>query len=151
MVEVTTATEAFDVTGDKPFAVASIMLGATFQDPSGGGDNSLGDPAMTMLVTPQQFRQTYTFLAPTDYVENYADVFLPDGTTVKVDGAAIGGTPTSIGGGGYSVVRVKLGEGNGGVLRLAEGFLGGNGSAGGIGAAGGKGKEQQSVEELRVA
>ncbi|MEO8901280.1 MAG: hypothetical protein ABI488_06225 [Polyangiaceae bacterium] len=67
----------FVVQGDQPFAVASFMVGGTLQMPGTDPTNSQGDPSMTMEVAPKQFRQQYTFLAPVDYQENFADVVFP--------------------------------------------------------------------------
>ena len=47
----------FIVEGDQPFAVASFMVGGTLQMPGTDATTSQGDPAMTMMVTPEQFRQ----------------------------------------------------------------------------------------------
>ncbi len=95
----------FVVNSDQPFAVASIMLGGTVQDPIG---KILGDPSITMYVTPEQFRKQYTFLAPTNYLENYADVLLPQGATATLDGTPLAGTPEPIGMSGWSLVREPL-------------------------------------------
>jgi hypothetical protein len=119
VVEFGPSLEAFKITGSKPLAVGSFMLGGALQ-----GDGACpnfpcsGDPSFSMMVTPAQFRKQYTFLAPTDYDTNYADVMVPDGATVTLDGAALGGTPTAVGASGWSVVRVTLGAGEGGAHRL---------------------------------
>ena len=74
---------------------------------------------MSMMVTPEQFRKHYTFLAPTDYETNFADVLVPTGAEVILDGAPLGGTPEAIGGSGWSVVRVPLSGDTGGVHKLS--------------------------------
>jgi hypothetical protein len=63
---------------------------------------------MTMEVAPAQFRQQYTFLAPSDYQENFADVLVPMGAAVKLDGMPLAGTPTAIPGSTWGFVRAKL-------------------------------------------
>ncbi len=109
----------FKVSGSQPFAVGSFMLGGASQgDGACPGYPCSGDPSFSMMVTPEQFRKQYTFLAPTDYDKNFADVFVPAGATVTLDGAALGGTPEAIGGSGWSLVRVALGPGEGGAHRL---------------------------------
>jgi IgGFc binding protein len=91
------------------------MLGGTKQDPTG----TRGNPSLTMEVTPQQFRTQYTFLAPTSYLENYADILLPAGATATLDGSPLTGTSTPVGTSGWSVVREKLGAAaNNGAHRL---------------------------------
>jgi hypothetical protein len=107
--------EPFIVEGDQPFAVASFMVGGTLQMPGTDATNSRGDPAMTMEVTPAQFRKQYTFLAPADYLQNFADILIPRGAAVTLDGVPLTQTPTAIGRGDWGFVRAKLGMGNGGV------------------------------------
>ena len=111
--------DAFIVEGDQPFAVASFMVGGTLQMPNTDATNSQGDPSMTMEVTPAQFRKQYIFLAPADYLENFADILVPRGADVVLDGAPLTTTPTPIGAGDWGFIRAKLGAGNGGVHTLA--------------------------------
>lgn len=115
VVEIGPLTEPFVVEADQSFSIASIMLGGTKQDPD---TNILGDPSLTMAVTPEQFRSQYTFLAPTSYLQNYADIVLPTGATVTIDGQPLTGTPEPIGNSAWSLVREPLGEGQGGAHRL---------------------------------
>ncbi len=100
--------EPFVVLGDQPFAVASFMVGGTLQMPGTDAMTSEGDPSMTMEVTPKQFRQQYTFLAPADYKENFADVLVPMGATVLLDGMPLTTAPTPIGDSTWGFVRAKL-------------------------------------------
>jgi len=109
----------FIVEGDQPFAVASFMVGGTLQMPGTGPENSQGDPAMSMMVTPEQFRKDYTFLAPADYLENFAEVLVPVGAQVTLDGSPLGGTPTRIGNSEWSFVRAKLSGDKGGVHTIS--------------------------------
>ena len=55
VVEIGPVMTPFVVTANEPFAVASLMLGGTKQDPGG----TRGDPSITMEVTPEQFRKDY--------------------------------------------------------------------------------------------
>jgi hypothetical protein len=96
----------FVVTGDQPFAVLSFMVGGSLQVPALGYD-APGDPSMSTEVTPAQFRKQYTFLAPTDYETNYADVILPTGADLTLDGAAVTTAPTVIDT-NWGIVRIKL-------------------------------------------
>ena len=82
-------------------------------------DDSQGDPAMSMMVTPEQFRKNYTFLAPADYHENFADVLIPQGAAVTLDGKALTGTPTKIGNSEWGFVRAKLAPEGGGVHKIS--------------------------------
>ena len=108
----------FVVEGDQPFAVASFMVGGCLQNMNTDYDG-LGDPSMTLAVTPEQFRRSYTFLAPKDYVKNFADVLVPTGASVTLDGQTVSGTPTAIGASGWGYLRLPLGPGNGGVHKIS--------------------------------
>src|SRR4029077_6269109 len=73
-VELGPLTDAFSVEGSQPFVVASFMAGGYLQAPPGDKCPDFpcrGDPSMSMMVTPQQFRTSYTFLAPVDYETNF--------------------------------------------------------------------------------
>ena len=109
----------FVVEGTAAFAVASFMVGGVLQMPGTDATNSQGDPSFTMEVTPEQFRKDYTFLAPIDYMENYADVLLPSGASVLLDGKAVTVAPTAIGGSGWSTLRLPLDSATGGVHKLS--------------------------------
>ncbi len=109
----------FIVEGTAAFAVASFMVGGVLQMPGTDAATSQGDPSFSMEVTPEQFRKDYTFLAPTDYMENYADVLLPTGANVLLDGKAITAAPTAIGASGWSTVRLTLDSATGGVHKLS--------------------------------
>jgi hypothetical protein len=108
----------FVVEADQPFAVASYMVGGVLQMPGTDATTSQGDPSSSMMVTPEQFRKEYTFLAPVDYEENYADVILPTGATVTLDGAAVADTGTPIGASGWNALRLTLDPNTGGVHTL---------------------------------
>lgn len=120
-VELGPLTDAFTVEGSQPFVVASFMVGGSLEAPPGDKCPDFpcrGDPSMSMMVTPQQFRSSYTFLAPVDYETNFADILLPDGATALLDGAALSGAPQAIGATGWSIVREPLAAGSGGVHKL---------------------------------
>ncbi len=105
VVDLGTVANPFEVQGDHEFAVGSFMLGGSIIGPLGGN----GDPSASSSTAVEQYRSKYVFLAPDDYPISYVDVVLPDGASVKVDGAAVPAPkPLSS---GYSVSRVKLGAG----------------------------------------
>jgi hypothetical protein len=99
-------TETFEVTGTHEFAVSSFMLGGSVVD---GKDspNSQGDPSMSPMVTTEQFRTSYIFLAPTDYAESFADVVIPVGTSLTLDGTPVYSTPVPVNA-NWSVIRLEL-------------------------------------------
>jgi hypothetical protein len=109
----------FIVESDQPFAVASFMVGGTLQMPGTDFATSQGDPAMSMMVTPEQFRKNYTFLAPSDYLENFADVLVPQGAAVTLDGKPLADAPQRIGNSEWGFVRAKLAGDSGGVHKIS--------------------------------
>jgi hypothetical protein len=109
---VTCVTQSFEVTGTHEFAVSSFMLGGSAVDPSDSTDDQEGDPSMSPMVATEQFRSRYVFLAPTDYTESYADVVVPTGAVVTLDGAPIPtATPLNS---TWGISRVALTGGAGG-------------------------------------
>jgi hypothetical protein len=103
-VEMPSQLASFLLTADHKVLVAQYMES---QDAGGG----TGDPAMSLAVPVDQFRDNYLFHAPINYVTNYVDVVAPTGTTVTLDGAPITGW-SPIGGSGFSLARVTpLGAG----------------------------------------
>jgi hypothetical protein len=108
----------FVVEASQPFAVASFMVGGVLQMPGTDATTSQGDPSFSMMVTPEQFRREYTFLAPTDYLENFADVLVPTGATVNLNGAPVTTAPTPIGNSGWGTLRLTLDAGTGGIHKL---------------------------------
>jgi hypothetical protein len=50
----------------------------------------IGDPAFILAVPKEQWRDSYTFLAPTGYQEDYANVMFYKGTSVSIDGQPVG-------------------------------------------------------------
>jgi hypothetical protein len=119
-VELGPLTDPFEVDGDQPFVVGSFMVGGSLQAPLGDMCPAFpcrGDPAMTIEVTPAQFRESYTFLAPADYETNFADILVPDGASATLDGTMLG-APQEIGTSGWGIVRAKLDSANGGIHNL---------------------------------
>jgi hypothetical protein len=106
----------FEVIGDKSFAVGSFMLGAQLQDPGSTGSEK-GDPAMSLATPVEQYRIKYVFLAPDDYDVSFADIIIPDGANVKLDGGPLT-VPVIPISSGYGIARVKLGPGMGGAHLL---------------------------------
>ncbi len=109
----------FIVEGDQPFAVNSFMVGGTLQMPGTDAMTSKGDPAFSQMVTPEQFRKEYTFLAPLDYTDNFADILVPDGAEVTLDGAALSGPSEQIADSEWSIVRQPLSAASAGVHQLS--------------------------------
>ncbi len=115
VVDLGQITAAFEVQADHELAVGIFMLGGQIDDP--GGDE--GDPSQSQAVAVEQYRTKYVFLAPTNYDSSYADVIMPSGAHVMLDGAPLTGASSPIGS-GYVVMRPKLGPGAGGAHVLVS-------------------------------
>ena len=110
----------FRVTGDKSFGVASLMLGAAIVDPN-ALDQAKGDPSMSFPTAVEQYRNSYIFLAPTDYDVNFIDVVFPPASeaSLRLDGQAVSGTAIDIPGSSFKIKRVRLANTNGGAHELS--------------------------------
>jgi hypothetical protein len=102
-------TQDFHVMSTAPILVAEYMEG---QDNFGancvsGASTDCGDPAESVAVATQQFRESYQFIAPPSYAENWLNVVAPSNSSVIVDGKTVGSF-TAIGGSGYGVAHVQL-------------------------------------------
>lgn len=106
VVDLGVVKDDFEVQGDQAFAVGSFMLAGDTVDPTG----LRGDPSQSLSTAVEQYRTRYVFLAPDDYLENWADIVVPDGAHVTLDGTTLTTAPSPIAG-GYSVMRVQLGAG----------------------------------------
>lgn len=105
-------TKDFVVVGDQEFALLSQMLGGSLQDP-GGGNSAMGDPSVSFVVSTEQWRKKYVFLAPDDYAESYVDVVCGADASIVLDGAPVTAPFVPVGG-SFGVRRVTLGAGKGG-------------------------------------
>ena len=103
------STADFEVKGTAAFSVAQYLVGEDYN-----GYNShtsdMGDPAMSLGIPVEQYRDYYNFLTPATYTESYVNITAPSGQQVLLDGSPVGGF-TPIGSGKYSVARVKINAG----------------------------------------
>jgi len=106
----------FVLESSREVAVATYQLGQTLVDPAVFGK---GDPAQSTPAAIEQYRLEYVFLAPDDYDVSFADIVMPLGANVQVDGMPISVAPTPIDG-EYGVARVELGVGSDGAHRLTS-------------------------------
>lgn len=58
------------------------------------------------MVSTEQYRTKYVFLAPSDYDVSFIDVVQPMGATLTLDGATVGVAPTAVSS-GYGVARAS--------------------------------------------
>lgn len=111
MLELPDVDKSFAIVGNGRVNVVEYLLGEYANWPADAGEPSpdLGDPSQAPSVPLQQYRSTYTFLAPKTYSENWIDVVTPTGNTITLDGTPIPMSSfTQVGGQPFSSASVKL-------------------------------------------
>ncbi|HEY4118239.1 MAG TPA: IgGFc-binding protein [Byssovorax sp.] len=109
----------FEIQGDHEFAIATFTLAASDVDPHTRAPKQKGDPAQSIAIAVEQYRDKYIFLAPTDYPVNFVDVIEPMNAVVTLDGSGAP-TPTQIGSSGYGINHLVLGDVAGGAHVLTS-------------------------------
>jgi hypothetical protein len=104
------ASGPFQITGTKAIQVGQYLLGQYYPEP----DASRGDPAMTILVPSEQYREDYTFVTPSSYNsgtngQSYVMIVRPPGLDLVLDGATLTTTWESVGGMEIGTVPVEGG------------------------------------------
>lgn len=104
------ATDDFHVSADYAIMVGQFLVGQTYYSDI---FEYHGDPAYSLMVPTEQFRDSYTFLAPSTITHNYVNVTKrvnEGGPTVMLDGQPIPDASFSqpIGSTGYGVARVYI-------------------------------------------
>jgi hypothetical protein len=59
------------------------------------------------MVPSEQYRTSYTFLAPESYAQNYVNIVAKTGATVSLDGTVVGAW-TQVGTGEWSVSKQQI-------------------------------------------
>ncbi len=110
----------FEVTSNSsPFVVGEYMEGAE----NYGGGVLNGDPAMSVAVAKDQYRNAYQFTAPTNYQINWATLVAANNTVVKIDNVVVGGWKV-IGATGYSSTYVQLSKNSSNHIATGNGPFG---------------------------
>jgi len=103
--------QSFAIVANGRINVVEYLLGeyANWPDDAGTPNPDEGDPSECPAVPLQQYRSTYTFLAPTTYTENWIDVLTPQGNTITLDGTDIPqNSYTQVGGQPFYTAHVQL-------------------------------------------
>jgi len=103
--------KSFAIVANGRINVVEYLQGEYANWPADAGEPTpdLGDPSECPAVPLQQYRSTYTFLAPKTYSENWIDVITPQGNTVTLDGTDIPATAfTQVGGQPFLTAHVQL-------------------------------------------
>lgn len=75
------AEEDFVVTGTEALLVAQFLVGQEYNDLSA----DTGDPAMSLGIPKEQWRNSYAFLTPNTYDRDFVNVIAPNGAPVTID------------------------------------------------------------------
>ncbi len=116
------ATGSFDITATGPVLVGHYLQGSNYPNYSpdsqcGGGGlfdpgTGIGDPAFTLVVPTDQFLDTYVFLTPDKYSDDFINLTAPLGTSFLLDGAPVTGVLTPIPGPeGMGVYQLPIADG----------------------------------------
>ncbi len=97
----------FVVQANKPVALAQFMASSQMTQ-VGLGDQ--GDPAMLLAVPVSRLASQHTFAAPSTYPNQFINLAVPIGTSVVLDGNALG-AGTEIPGQPWRVLRQAIGPG----------------------------------------
>ena len=104
------ASTPFSVSGSNAIMVGQYLLGQSFPEP----DAARGDPAMTVLVPSEQYRQDYIFVTPSSYNagtngQSYVLVIRPPGVDLTLDGNPVNVTWEPVGGKEVGILPVEGG------------------------------------------
>jgi len=107
------ATEDFRLTSSQPVLVGQFMegqsqFGSVCANAQGPNPDNCGDPSMSIAIPLAQLRDSYPFVAPPSYAENWVSVTAPVGATVWIDGVVVGGFGPPIGSSGLATAHVPL-------------------------------------------
>ena len=97
--------ESFEVRATAPVLVGQFMVGATHP-----GAGNMGDPAFTLAVSIEQWRQDYIFLTPQSFEFDHINIVATTGTEVFLDGRGLQGWEP-VGDGTYSELRRSVADG----------------------------------------
>jgi hypothetical protein len=106
----------FVIQADKPILVGQFLAAEHAPGPEHQPltDMGTGDPAFTLAVPIRQFRDTYVFLAPDKYRDDYVSIAAPENAVVRIDSNDALAHPLAklaTFGAGWSSVRVPIGDG----------------------------------------
>jgi hypothetical protein len=101
------ATQSFRASGTDSISVAQFLVGQDYAGIGTAGTAGNGDPSQSLAIPTEQYRTSYTFLAPSTYSISFVAVSAPSGVEVSLDGAPISGF-SPVGGTGFGVANVSI-------------------------------------------
>jgi hypothetical protein len=93
-------------------STADCPAGTTCPGGFGGTCEAIGDPAMMLAVPKEQFMESYVFLIPDAYLDDYVNIVAPEGAAIYLDDALIPQSEFEVVGlSGLAVHRAKVEDG----------------------------------------
>lgn len=88
------SSQPFLLTSNHSVSLGHYMVGSNWlsipricdQGIDAGNPTGIGDPALSIAVPINQFREDYIVLVPLDYEEDYLNIIYREGTTISLDG-----------------------------------------------------------------
>jgi hypothetical protein len=107
---------ALEVASDGPVLVGQFMVGQNYTGNDAAWDElPPGDPSFSLAVPIEQYRSSYSFLAPSTYDRSYVNVTVPEAGTgsIELDGSSLAGEAwEAVEGTGYSTLRLEIDAGS---------------------------------------
>jgi hypothetical protein len=100
----------FFVNASDAIMVAQFLLGQEYNGIRKTSSYTKGDPSLSLGIPYEQWRNSYSFLAPETYEDNYVNVIAQDGQVVLLDGRLVSGF-TPIEGTKMATARVPIAGG----------------------------------------
>lgn len=104
------AREDFEVISTGPIAVGQFLVGQEYAGLGTTAPEERGDPSFSLGIPVEQYRTSYSFLAPETFQESWVNVTAPIGRAVLIDGTRVGGWQP-VAGSHYQTARVRIGGG----------------------------------------
>lgn len=106
----------FVIRADAPILVGQFLSGQDAPGPGRQtGDAGTGDPSFMLSVPMRQLRESYVFLAPNKYAEDYISLALQEDGAARLDGQDVLSYPdaqtAAIGNTGWMAVRLSISDG----------------------------------------
>lgn len=92
-------------------ASGPVLVGSFMASSQGGSCNDEGDPAFTLQVPSDQFRNQYVFLTPPTYTRDFVDVIAPMGANVVLDDQVQVLSTVAIGGTDFTLTSILIDDG----------------------------------------
>jgi len=98
------------ITATEPVLIGHYLLSVIESDGLFGFEGN-GDPSLALAVPYEQYRQSYDFLVPAEYQEQYVSVVAQVGAQVLLDGVDVSAQLADVAGGTFSAARIEVDPG----------------------------------------